>query len=107
MNCEEVHQNFDAFIGDRLSVNDTDEFIRHVSSCRDCYDELEVYYMIQAVTGELKEDLESYDLVHLLSDKLAERRRYVRRRQRMHFVFALLAALLLIAAVYALLYFFK
>ena len=70
MNCEEVHRHFEDFINDRLSVNETDEFIRHIEGCRDCYDELEVYYMVKAATEELSEDdLESYDLTHILPAK--------------------------------------
>lgn len=101
MNCEEAHQRFEDFLNDRLSVNETDEFIRHIDGCKDCFDELEVYYMVRTATGELSEDdLESYDLTHILSDKLENRRKYVRRWQILRFVFALSAALLLIAAVY-------
>ncbi len=101
MNCEEVHQSFDVFLTDRMSVNDTEEFISHIEHCRDCFDDLEVYYMVKAATGELPEkELESYDLTKLLSDKLEERRKYVRRRRWMRMVLALGAALSLIFAAY-------
>ena len=105
MNCEEVHQHFDAFIDDEMSVNDTDEFIRHIEQCRDCYDDLEVYYMVLAATGELSEsDLESYDLTHLLPDKLSAARKFVRRRQLIRFLTAAVIVILFIAAVYFIFY---
>ena len=105
MNCEEVHQHFDAFIDDEMSVNDTDEFIRHIEQCRDCYDDLEVYYMVLVATGELSEsDLESYDLTHLLPDKLSSARTFVRRRQLIRFLTAAVIVILFIAAVYFIFY---
>ena len=103
MNCKEVHQNFEAFLNDSLNVNNTDEFIRHVEGCSDCRDELEVYYMAKAATGELSEaDLESYDLTHLLSDKLQERQTYVKRHQCLRMFSAVAVVVLLILLVYIL-----
>lgn len=105
MNCEEVHQHFEAFIDDEMSVNDTDEFIRHIEQCRDCYDDLEVYYMVLAATGELSEsDLDNYDLTHLLPDKLAAARKFVRRRQMIRFLMAAIVVLFFIGAVYSIFY---
>ena len=101
MNCEEVHQNFEDFLNDRLSVNDTDEFVRHVEQCSDCYDELEVYCMVRAATEGFSDDgPENYDLTHILPEQLRERKTFVKRRQTMRFVFAAASVLLLIGAAY-------
>ena len=106
MNCEEVHQHFEAFIDDELSVNDTDEFIRHVQQCSDCYDDLEVYYMVLAATGELSEsEMESYDLRNLLPDRISESRKYVRRHHLLRFLMAAAITVFLIAVVYIIYYF--
>ena len=101
MNCEEAHQNFTAFLTDRMNVDNTDEFIRHVENCTECRDELEVYYMAMAATGELsEEELESYDLTHLLSDKMEERKAYVKRHQFYRVVGAVAAVAMLIVSAY-------
>ena len=106
MNCEEVHQHFEAFIDDELSVNDADEFIRHIQTCSDCYDDLEVYYMALAATGELMEsELDNYDLRRLLPDRIRECRKFVRRRYLLRFVMAAAVTVFVVALIYILYHF--
>jgi len=107
MKCEEVHQHFNEFLSDSMSVNDTDEFVRHVEQCADCRDELEVFYLVRAAGGELSdEDMVNLNVRGILQEKLEERRKWVRNHQIYRLLFAALTVLLLIAAVYVLFFVF-
>jgi hypothetical protein len=44
------------FINNKLTLNETEEFIDHVGSCPDCREELEVYYALLTAMRQLDED---------------------------------------------------
>ena len=46
MKCHDVQRMIQGFIEKRLTDEQLEAFLEHIASCRDCYDELEVYYMI-------------------------------------------------------------
>ncbi|MDO5147161.1 MAG: zf-HC2 domain-containing protein [Eubacteriales bacterium] len=46
MNCQETQSNIMNYINDRLSQEETKEFLSHVRSCPDCWDELEINYIL-------------------------------------------------------------
>ncbi len=54
MKCHDVQRMIQGFIEKRLTDEQLEAFLEHIASCRDCYDELEVYYMI--TTGLLQLD---------------------------------------------------
>ena len=56
MKCHDVQRMIQGFIEKRLTDEQLEAFLEHIASCRDCYDELEVYYMI--TTGLLQLDEE-------------------------------------------------
>ena len=107
MDCSEASANFDAFFEDRLSVRDTDAFIKHIETCPECRDELEVRYMVRYTTGGFEgasiDDSENYDLRNLLSDKIREREHYVKKQRRLQ-LYILLAIIAVITGI--LLWFF-
>ena len=47
MKCHDVQRMIQGFIEKRLTDEQLEAFLEHIASCRDCYDELEVYYMIR------------------------------------------------------------
>ena len=103
MNCSEAARNFEAFLSGELSVNESEEFIGHIEHCRDCYDDLNFYYMVKAAAGELSEsELENYDLTNLLQNLLEKRKRTLRRRQKLRLIAAGAAALLFVIGAYLL-----
>ena len=53
MKCEEALTKIEAYIDHTLSGRELEEFLEHVKSCRECYDELETYY----IPKMLQEDL--------------------------------------------------
>ena len=81
MKCEEALTKIEAYIDHTLSGRELEEFLEHVKSCRECYDELETYYIISVGMRYLEEEnLESYNIPKMLQEDLHTRERQVRRR---------------------------
>ncbi len=71
MNCMKAQSMITPFINNKLSLNETEEFIDHVSSCPDCREELEVYYALLTAMRQLDEDKNiSSDFGQELNQKL-------------------------------------
>ena len=56
MKCEEALTKIEAYIDHTLSGRELEEFLEHVKSCRECYDELETYYIISVGMRYLEEE---------------------------------------------------
>ena len=56
MTCIESQSLITAFINDELNISELEEFIRHVQSCEECKEELEVYYALLTAMKQLDED---------------------------------------------------
>lgn len=74
MKCEEALQKIDDYINNNLSYKDLEDFLTHIQTCPDCYDELEIYYTISAGMKYLEEEqLESYNIPQMLKTDLKKR----------------------------------
>ena len=83
MKCHDVQRMIQGFIEKRLTDEQLEAFLEHIASCRDCYDELEVYYMITTGLLQLDEEhSETLDFKKNLSDFIESERHglYMRRR---------------------------
>ena len=81
MKCEEALTKIEAYINHTLNGRELEEFLEHVTSCQECYDELETYYIISVGMRYLEEEnLESYNIPKMLQEDLHTRERQVRRR---------------------------
>lgn len=59
------------FINNKLSLEELEGFLEHVNSCKDCKEELEVYYALLTAMKQLDEDKNlSSDFVQELNIKL-------------------------------------
>lgn len=56
MECQEAQAMIVPFIESRLDDEQTERFIEHVERCSDCYDELEVYYIVMVGVKQLDEE---------------------------------------------------
>ena len=56
MTCMKAQSMITPFINDKLSLKETEEFIDHVNSCKDCREELEVYYALLTAMKQLDEN---------------------------------------------------
>ena len=55
MNCQNAQSMVLNFINDKLDKEETKEFIEHVRSCKDCWEELEIYYVMLIGLKQLDE----------------------------------------------------
>lgn len=82
MKCEEALLKIDAYINDNLSNKELEEFLEHVKTCPECYDELETYYTIYVGTKYLEEEKqEPYNIPNMLKENLRDKERFIRRRK--------------------------
>lgn len=61
MTCMETQKNMKAFIDDKLTLTQLEEFLVHIRSCESCREDLAVYYTIFASIKLLDEDKNSND----------------------------------------------
>lgn len=57
MKCEEALTKIEAYINHTLNGRELEEFLEHVTSCQECYDELETYYIISVGMRYLEEEI--------------------------------------------------
>ena len=97
MKCEEALTKIEAYINQTLNGRELEEFLEHVTSCQECYDELETYYIISVGMRYLEEEnLESYNIPKMLQEELHTRERRVRRRNILRKTAGLLGVLFFI-----------
>ena len=53
MNCQNAQSMVLNFINNKLDKEETKEFIEHIRSCKDCWEELEIYYTLYAGLAQL------------------------------------------------------
>ena len=73
MNCLEAQSKIMAFIENKLPDDELREFIKHVRSCKNCYEELDIYYTLIVGMKQLDEsDNISTDFKDSLNNRLDE-----------------------------------
>lgn len=73
MKCQDAEQNIQHFIDDELTGEVLDEFLCHIDSCHNCYEELETSFLLKEALSRL-ENGETFDLSKELSSKLSNMR---------------------------------
>ena len=63
MYCAKFQKQISSFINNNLDINEMDMFINHARKCRDCYEELEINYMVNIGLEKIeKDESASFDL---------------------------------------------
>lgn len=84
MNCLEAQTKIIAFIENKLEDGEMLEFVRHIRSCENCAEELEIYYTLLVGMKELDEDRElSTDFKQQMEDKLNAEYKHVQNRRKL------------------------
>lgn len=97
MTCAKALSMINGFLHDSLSPHDTLEFIDHVKNCRNCYDELEIQYMVMRFTGTISDNgEEDYGFAKRLKEKIEYTEKRLVRRYRCLRLFLLIALILII-----------
>ncbi len=80
MDCQEAQRLVMPYIQDELMPEELEEFLEHVESCKDCQEELEIYFTVALGLRQLDEGSGSYNIKGEMEASLEESRRQVRIR---------------------------
>lgn len=63
MECKDFQSKINDFIDGNMDIEHVDEFLEHLHSCNECYEELEIRFLVQTGLDELdNDDISAYDL---------------------------------------------
>ena len=101
MDCVKAQQLIKPYLDGYLSDRELEEFLSHVETCPDCFDELEVYFSVYRTLADVDEKGD-YNFRKKLRRKMEESRAYLSRRYQSKILRAavILAAELALAAVF-------
>lgn len=82
MDCKTAQMMVTPYIKRELKDRELEEFIDHIRDCKECYEELEIYFTIHFALRKLDEDKDvSFNIQKMLQDDLRLSERRVRRRK--------------------------
>lgn len=83
MNCKEFKNNIPAFFEDELDMRLAEDFVEHVSCCKECAEEMEIMHLLSVGLKKLDEEdgAESYDFGRILKDKLSMLKKQCEKRR--------------------------
>ncbi len=93
MECQNFEQEIQLFIDDQLTGNQLQAFIAHIEVCHNCYEEMEISYLLKEALLRL-EDGEAFDLHSELIQKLA----CMKKCASIHEILSLLRRTILLAS---------
>lgn len=104
MKCIEAQQLVKPYLQKQLSDRELERFLDHVENCPECYDELEIYFVIYEALEDSGEEqgAEKYNFQEKLKQDMRNSRRYLhlRRAYRLfRYAVVLLAQVFLLFAV--------
>lgn len=83
MNCQNAQSMVLNFINNKLDKEETKEFIEHIRDCKDCWEELEIYYVMLIGLKQLDEGEELVtDFKEKLQSEVDNRYNTIERGQR-------------------------
>ena len=98
MDCKETRKNIYKFIEDELDSRDLQSFVKHVTECEECREELAIQYLV--TEGMLHLEKEStFDLQSQLEKRMESARRKIRSRKRVLWFMYVMEALAVLAVI--------
>lgn len=86
MECSEFQKNIQPFIYGQLNMLKEEEMLEHLLACKECNEELEIYYTIINCIKELDGKLETSDNYHgEYNDFIEKTRREIRKYKKNRF----------------------
>ena len=46
MDCKQIQESIGAFDKNQLSIKDEEKFVDHMLGCKECQEELEIFYIV-------------------------------------------------------------
>lgn len=82
MDCKTAQRMVTPYIKRELEDRELEEFIDHIKECKECHEELEIYFTIHFALQKLDEEKDvSYNIQKMLQDDLRASERRVNRRK--------------------------
>lgn len=78
MDCMTFRKKIDAYIGKALTDDELNEFLRHLSGCDKCREELEINYIVSEGIGILDEEHHDYNLRQAYAESLKQDERHIK-----------------------------
>lgn len=75
MDCREAQSCIVPFIENKLTDEQTEAFLNHIEHCNDCYDELEVYFIVFSGIRQLDSETQN------ISDFKGELKKYIEHQK--------------------------
>ncbi len=60
--CQEAEHLVTPYINDELTGDETEAFLAHIESCRNCQEELEIYFMVDVGLKQLDKGYGTFDI---------------------------------------------
>lgn len=89
MTCKEAMQWIMPYINDEMTDKEVQSFLEHIEGCKECYEELEVYYTIYAGLAQLDSDGSTFDMRNILTDAIEVSKGRVRAHKRFNAAYVL------------------
>ena len=71
-NCQEAEPLRTPYINDELTGDETEAFLAHIESCRNCQEELEIYFMVDVGLKQLDKGYGTFDIAGALERRIEE-----------------------------------
>ena len=81
MDCRTAESLVNSYIKRTMTIDELEQFLKHVENCPSCYDELETYYTVYFAMQRLDSDRneETFDIKKMLKDDIRRRHHRIRR----------------------------
>ena len=85
MTCREAERLVTPYIQDKLSGDELEAFLEHLEHCRNCQEELEIYFMVDVGLKQLDTGSGTFDIMGALQKRIAESYARVWRFRKMEY----------------------
>lgn len=104
MNCEQASICIKPFIEGKIEDDQLEGFLQHVEGCKECYEELDIMYIVsEGLQGLHSDSCASFDFTGMLAGRIEQGKRYLqtmKRRRIVLFLVQLLAYASLVVAAF-------
>lgn len=78
MECRDAQKFIMPFIRNDIEIEDEENFINHVSECKECRDELEIYAILEyGLSDEYDNEIQSFDFKQVIQDKIDRQKKQI------------------------------
>ena len=70
MTCREAERLVTPYIQDKLSGDELEAFLEHLEHCRNCQEELEIYFMVDVGLKQLDTGSGTFDIMGALQKRI-------------------------------------